>query len=738
VQARSLKPGQQCRPWLSVLLGISILFPGFSPAGIPATPEDKSNAAAQLPALLHQWAQPDTLAPTEALKALKQGVDYYLSERYSSALDFLPAEPDVKTTAIGDYILLYRAKSNLMLERHQEALDDFRKLEDRFSDSSLIQDALLGQCQALLGLNDFKSAIAVFANRKIVENPDTLLCQARAYEQAGEKDQALEFYLQVYSKYPASKSSPIAERCIGSLSPGAFHGARNYGARLQRAEILMKTNELRSARLLLTSLGRVSAPDSGSSQRRVLLLADVEYRLERTLTALSLLRKVTADDPLLHSRALYLEGVCDRRLNREQALLALRDKALKLYPHSPSTEELCYSAATYFDVNYESAKARESYKILYQAFPKGRHAERALWKLSLFSYLEKQYSEAAAGFWNYLRTYSNPLSACSAMYWLGRCSEKLGLPGNARYLYSRAQALANNGYYGQRAREAEVSLPKSGNMEDSPVSGLDFKQVVTTCDEIRLPLIRFAEPDQNGIRIIERARQLAAADLHDFAITELRRGIRMYPRNSDALNYVLSWIHANSENYSEAISCLRSIYPDYTARPPASLPDEVLQLLFPLRFLELINTQATRTQIDPALILGIIRQESAFEEKARSKANARGLMQILPSTGRKLARQARMTRYNSQKLFQAETNIALGTLFLASLLQQYGRTELALAAYNAGATRVDRWLKEFGGEDMALFVEMIPFYETRNYVQQVLSNRAYYGSLVSSPSLAAY
>jgi soluble lytic murein transglycosylase len=140
--------------------------------------------------------------------------------------------------------------------------------------------------------------------------------------------------------------------------------------------------------------------------------------------------------------------------------------------------------------------------------------------------------------------------------------------------------------------------------------------------------------------------------------------------------------------------------------------------------------------LDPALVLGLIRQESAFDENARSSANARGLMQLLPSTGRRIARQARITRYGSKKLYQAETNIILGTKHLAYLVQQYGKIELALAAYNAGDTRVDRWLKEFGNVDMAEFVERVPFSETRGYIKQVISNRARY-RLLTAAALAA-
>lgn len=108
-------------------------------------------------------------------------------------------------------------------------------------------------------------------------------------------------------------------------------------------------------------------------------------------------------------------------------------------------------------------------------------------------------------------------------------------------------------------------------------------------------------------------------------------------------------------------------------------------------------------------------------------------MQVLPSTGRKVARQAGMARYEVKKLYRAETNIALGTHYLASLLRHYdGNEELALAAYDAGDARVDRWMRELGTADMAEFVERIPFNETRSYVKQVLTNKAHYGLLTAA------
>lgn len=716
----------------------AFLFLIFILIGVPATTTGLPVDAARLPAGLDPWIQTYPLRITETLKALKGGVEHYSGGRYTSALEALPDENAAKATAIGDYVLLYRAKSCLMMERNKEALNALRLLESQYPDSSLVRDALLGKCQALLKLQDQGTILSALSSPNLETGADILYYQARALHEAGEKEKAVDRYLQIYSLYPGSSYSPLAEKYLLSLSPGALTGARNYIFRLQRAENLLKIGEVRKARALLLNLGRVSSPDSLSFEKRHLLFAEAEYHLGNAAAALSSLGKVTAADRSMHAKAIYLEGACCRRLNREQAFLALRDKALKLYPRSPYTEELLYSVATYFDVNFEQARARESYKAIHDSFPHGRYAERALWKLALFSYLEARYEDAVRGFWNYVLDHPNPVAAGSAAYWMGRCYEKTGDFERARHLYLRVQALANNSYYGQRAQEAEASLPKSRNGTAAFITGIDFGQVIKMFDEIQPAPISIQEAEAGASRIIERAGQLATAGLTDLALSEVRWGIRRYPKSESALCYVMSRIYESRKDYVGVIACLRKVFSDYNTLPLASLPEEIWQLLFPVRHWTIISEQAARAGVEPSLILGIIRQESAFAEKARSSANALGLMQILPSTARKMARQGRAGRYSVKKLFQADTNIALGTRHLASLLQLYGKEELALAAYDAGETRVDRWLNEFGKADMAEFVERIPFSETRSYIKQVLSNKAHYSLRSQLPVSAAH
>lgn len=710
---------------LTLLAGISLLL-------CAAGAHDVRNGSVRLPATLDPLFRNYPAQLDKALKSLKQGVDDYLKGRYASSLEALPDDASAKATALADYVLLYRAKSYLMLENGDEALRNFRLVANQYPDSPLVQDAIIGECLAQLKLHNPGAALAALRNTKLEEGADTLFYQGRAYEESGERQKATDLYLRIYCNYVNAKPASLAQQRLLALSPRALTGQQGYRSLLVRADNLLRSGRNRDAQALLLRLGKLQAPDKLSSEKRSLLFADAEYRLGRAATILPYLRKVSSADPALHARAIYVEGVCNRKLGREEAFLKMRDKAIELYPRSPYTEQLLISVASYFDISNEVDDAQEAYRALYERFPKGEFAERALWRTALFHFVKNQYGEALQGFWKYLRKYPDPRNATAAIYWMGRCYQSLGDTIHASYLLGRVRTLADHSYYGQRGLEAEQALKRSDSGGSRAFSGLNFDEVATVVDGIRLSLPTINEPSGTAARIIERARQLASADLGDLALSELRGGVRRFPEDR-ALSYVMSRIYEIKADYYSVISTLRHAFPDYNDRPTDSLPKEVWELLFPVRHWSVISKQATRYNIDPNLVLGIIRQESAFKEQARSSANARGLMQVLPSTGRKVARQAGVARFTVKNLFSAETNIALGTHFLAAMLRQFdSKEELALAAYDAGDTRAYRWIREFGTEDMAEFVERIPFVETRGYIKQVLTNKAHYALLTAA------
>ncbi len=152
-----------------------------------------------------------------------------------------------------------------------------------------------------------------------------------------------------------------------------------------------------------------------------------------------------------------------------------------------------------------------------------------------------------------------------------------------------------------------------------------------------------------------------------------------------------------------------------------------LDLRFPLAYEHLYRQAATRSGVSLALLMGLSRQESLFRVDARSSAGARGLMQLMPSTAREVARRLGKSQPSTSDLYQPTLNIALGTKYLADQLANLnGNRALAAAAYNGGPHNLKKWLKAYGNQPLDLFIESIRFRETREYVKLVLSFSAVY------------
>jgi soluble lytic murein transglycosylase len=159
-------------------------------------------------------------------------------------------------------------------------------------------------------------------------------------------------------------------------------------------------------------------------------------------------------------------------------------------------------------------------------------------------------------------------------------------------------------------------------------------------------------------------------------------------------------------------------------------PDGVLyRLLYPLPYEETIRFESSAHDVDPALVAALIRQESSFFPSATSAVGARGLMQIMPAVGRQSAIARTSEVWSDALLYQPDVSLRLGTAHLAALLARHRDPARALAAYNAGESRVDRWARKPGASDAEVFVERIPYVETRDYVRIVLRNVTWYQRL---------
>ena len=183
----------------------------------------------------------------------------------------------------------------------------------------------------------------------------------------------------------------------------------------------------------------------------------------------------------------------------------------------------------------------------------------------------------------------------------------------------------------------------------------------------------------------------------------------------------------------QAIRYIKRYASSYLYLPIESAPRQFWTLAFPLPYRADLDRFSKQNGLDPFLMAALIRQESQFDPTAVSRANARGLTQILPATGRELSQRLKVKTFTTAALFQPSVNLELGTFYLKTLTSQVGgKTEAALAAYDAGLTRARAWLTWGEFREPAEFIETVPFAETRDYVQTVLRNADVYRRLYNN------
>jgi soluble lytic murein transglycosylase len=156
------------------------------------------------------------------------------------------------------------------------------------------------------------------------------------------------------------------------------------------------------------------------------------------------------------------------------------------------------------------------------------------------------------------------------------------------------------------------------------------------------------------------------------------------------------------------------------ARTAAATPREFQEMFYPLGWKEALTTAADRASVDPYLVAAVVREESSFHPGARSRVGARGLMQLMPDTGRAVAQSRQIPFPDAEVLDQPVVNLELGSTFLAGLMREFGDARLAAAAYNAGPTRVREWWNSRRTDDLEVWVDQIPFNETRAFVKRVM------------------
>lgn len=305
---------------------------------------------------------------------------------------------------------------------------------------------------------------------------------------------------------------------------------------------------------------------------------------------------------------------------------------------------------------------------------------------------------------SYRRTFSAGARAQQSAYWLGK------LNGSTADLRSAVNANSFS-WYGFKANQllSDGDAPEFGA---SPVTEAGLQRTVEAA--------------------VERLDVLYELGWPEAAAFELRR-VRDYFAEQPTALLSLAELLIERERLSAGIGIGQELL-----RAESGVPSRrLMRVLYPLPHRALIVREARRYDIDPYFMAALIRQESAFNPRATSSAGAMGLMQVMPSTGRVLARSMGIRRFNTAMLHDPATNVRIGARFLSDMIRTWGdRPDYVLAAYNAGPSRMARWRRLPEARDPDLFLERIPFDETRDYVRVVQLNTRIYELLYSAEEVS--
>jgi soluble lytic murein transglycosylase len=580
--------------------------------------------------------------------------------------------------------------------------------------------------KSLLALRRSKDSAALLQSSKIpLVEPDSTFLLAQALQNDSQLTNAVATYRTVYYSYPASPLARDAERILDQLRTkmGKAYPASTAAMWIIRADKLYEAgrwSDALSAYRTLASLAEGRSLDHASVR-----VAACQLSLGATWPSLNSLTKLNVSEPEAAAERLYVMAAAYRRLGRRESMEQQIAVLAERYPKSPWREQALILAGNYYLLEKDYARASAYYRKSFEEFPQGVAAATGHWKVAWQAYRERRRDDAKRLFEEHIKNFPSSPQVSAALYWLGRLVESAS-PAVAVQYYRRIVDVFPNYYYGLQARRRLAVLP--------PASAAPGEGAVST-DHIRRSNPA-ASSNGNGMMnegmFRERGRMLESAWLIDWAIGELQSVVEQDGAALWAGNEIARLEKERGRDHV-ALRYAKRYVPSYFAREMSDLPSETWELLFPRPYWEDLKKQAAAAKVDPYLVAGLIRQESEFDPRARSRSNARGLMQLLPSTARMMARQVpdpKARNYRLASLYVPDINLVYGTFYLRKVLDQFDETpEYALAGYNAGENRVVEWLREGPFEEPAEFVENIPFTETREYVQAVLRNAALYREL---------
>jgi len=628
-----------------------------------------------------------------------------------------------------DYIDYGAARALVALGRKQEALERLPSVVRHSPSSPYRPWAILMSGTLLFEQGNAAAVVEMFRGTlNSLPAPPAIFQYGRALKQAGALAAAVAQLQKVYYEFPNSVEAAQAGPLLDELrqTMGANYVAPTSAMLIGRASLLARSDYLAAIREFNEMIPFLAGADREMARVRI---GVAYYTANRNQQALDSLKTAVSSYPEPESERLYHLFAIGRRLSKmDDAEEVLRELTQK-YPGSSWRTEALTSYGNHFLLSNDAGRYEPLYKACYEGTTAADRASYCHWKVTWAHWIRRD-TDAVSLMREHALRYPESEKASAALYYLARDAESRRDFSFARSVYEEINSRYPNYFY------ATVSRNRLSDRTISTAqASAQARELLSRIPKKRSAQADFSSDTPTQARIA-RARLLSSAGLDSLVESELRFAVRNDAKPGPVA-VEMARLATNRGEPDDALRHIKSLTPGYLNWSIEETPREYWSYAFPIPYRDSVERFSRAQSLDSLMVAALIRQESEFNPSALSRAKAMGLTQIMPQTGRDLSRILRIRPYVTGMLYQPETNLKMGTYYIKDLLNRFGgRWEAALAAYNAGRSRADEWLKWGEFREPAEFSETIPFTETRDYVQSILRNADIYRRLYGSRATA--
>ncbi|MBU4510608.1 tetratricopeptide repeat protein [bacterium] len=630
-----------------------------------------------------------------------------------------------------DYSLFHLAETYRLKGENRESTATYQQITENFPQSLIISETNYQIAQNYRELNDITSAVIYY--KKILEDfkdsqlkAKVLLELSEIYWQEKKYIDSLNCLYEILDEgYRLRRNSEPEElliRYFYKIQEDLKEIEVPYHIMVKCADILFKYRQYNLAGDLYQEAIK-AFPEA-------LDIAEVYYKRARALyhkqeykEAVNQCEEIIAKFPPgeITIRANYLGGNSLRSLGERYLAIDKYEKIIAQYPESYYARQAYLRLAeSYFQLK-ETEKGISLWRELISKYPNSYESMTSLWDLARYYSNNNADSEALDYYRELSERFSQSNLGDDALYWKGKILESIGSDEEAKTAYEKLIREYPLSYYTERITEqrSDISFvwPASVSKKEDFINLEEF-------------LKKYDKIEGKGQLSLLKAELFEEISFYKESIVELKGTLNYYPGNIFLL-FKLSDTYKKNKDYYDSLNYAEIIF-NYLEdnRQLEELPLELWESLYPLYYQDLIRERALEYEIDPLLALAMIREESRFNVWNESVAGARGLMQIIFSTGEWIAQKLNIEDFNDDMLFVPEINIDLGCWYINYLKERFlNDSILIISGYNAGPGTTSKWLKQYDRSDLDNFVENVPYSETREHIKKVMKSYQMYKRL---------